>query len=201
MSVDQQGCPGHETGIHAEGLLGIDLDEDEAVPGGAVALGFGTKLAEKGLFELEDFFHVHAGDERLGGSGGGVGEQDIFEFVAAGGDDGGALVDLGRVEKVEDGEVLDEENFVHAFEAKSALLIEEIRDMGLFESGLLGQMEPCQLACLDTVQEDLTKIILQDFEPHRREYSTGLRGGAGAKSFPQVGYVRPTLTEKIHSFT
>ena len=192
MSVDQQGCSGHETGIHAEGLLGIGLDEDEAVPGRAVALGFGAELAEKGLLELEDIFHVHAGDERLGGSGGGVGEQDIFKFVAAGGNDGGALIDLGRVEQVEDGEVLDGKDFVHAFEAEAALLVEKVGDMGLFESGLLGQMEPCQLACFDTVQEDLTKIILQDFEPHRREYSTGLPGEAGAKSFPQGAmFVQP----------
>ena len=153
--------------------LAIELDEDEALPAGPVAFGFGFELAQEGLFELEDFLDVHAGDERLGGCGGGVGEQNILEFVAAGGKNGGALADLGRVEQVEDGEVLDEQDFVHAFEAEAALLVEEIGDMGLFESGLLGKLESGEFARLDTFPEDLAKIILQDFELHRREYSTG----------------------------
>ncbi len=46
--------------------------------------------------------------------------------------------------------------------------------MGLLESSLLGQSKAGKLACFDTIPEDLTKIILQDFEPHRPEYSTGL---------------------------
>lgn len=168
MSVDQERCPGHEPGIHADGVLGIDLDEHEALPGGAVAFGFGSQLAQEGFLEFEDFFHVHVGDERLGSSSGGVGEQDIFEFVAAGRDDGSTLIDLGGIEQVEDGKMLDGENFVHAFEAQAAFLVEEVGDVRLLESGLLGEMEPGQVACFDAVPKDLTKIILQDFELHGR---------------------------------
>ena len=116
---------------------GIELDEHKALPGRTIAFDFGFELAQEVFLELENFLHVHAGDQGLGGSGGGVGEQNVFEFVVAGRQDGGALVDLGGIEQIEDGKMLDGENFVHAFDAEAALAVEEVGDMGLFESGLL----------------------------------------------------------------
>src|ERR1700730_8127804 len=123
MAVDQERCPGHETWIHTHGFPGIDLDEDEALPSGAIALGSGFQLAQEGFFELENFFDMHARDEGLGGSGGGVSEKNVFEFVAAGWENGCALVHFGRVEQVEHGKMLDRKNFVHAFEAQAALAV------------------------------------------------------------------------------
>ena len=70
--------------------------------------------------------------------------------------------------------MLDGEDFVHAFEAETAFLVEKIGDVGLFESGLLGQPKAGQFACFDALPKDRPQIILQDFELHRREYSTGL---------------------------
>ena len=70
--------------MHGHGFPGIDFDEDEALPAGTVALGFGFQLAEEVFLELENFFDVHAGDERLGGRDGGIGEQDVFKFISAG---------------------------------------------------------------------------------------------------------------------
>jgi hypothetical protein len=35
-------------------------------------------------------------------------------------------------------------------------------------------MEPGQFACIDALPEHFAKIILQDFELHGPEYSTGL---------------------------
>ena len=174
MAVDQERGSGHESGIHAHGFFGVQLDEHKALPVRAVAFGFGFEFPQEGFLELVDIFHVHAGDEGLSGSVGGVGEQDILEFVAAGRQDGGTFIDFGGVEQIENGEVLDLQNFVHAFEAQSALLVEEVGDMGLLEASLLGQSKAGKLACFDTIPEDLTKIILQDFEPHKAEYSTGL---------------------------
>jgi hypothetical protein len=52
MSVEQKGGPGGEAGRHEGGILGIELDKDETVPGGTVAVNFGLELAEEGLFEL-----------------------------------------------------------------------------------------------------------------------------------------------------
>ena len=139
MAVDQERGSGREAGLHGQGVAGIDLDQDKALPGRTVALGFGLDAVKEGLLELQDFLYAHANDEWLRGSCRGVGEDDIFKLVGAGGKDGGALVDLGGIEQVEDREVLHLENLVHAFEAESAFTIEKVGDMSLFESGLLGE--------------------------------------------------------------
>src|SRR5277367_5652483 len=101
MTVDQERCPWYEPWIHTHGFPGIELDEHEALPAGTVAFGFRSQLAQEGFLEFQDLLDLHAGDERLGGSGGGVGEQNVFKFVAAGGQDGGALADFGGIEQVE----------------------------------------------------------------------------------------------------
>jgi hypothetical protein len=62
--------------------------------------------------------------------------------------------------------MLDLEDLIHTFEAESALAVEEIRDMGLFESGLLGKSESGEFACLNTVPKDLTKVLLQGLKLH-----------------------------------
>jgi len=138
MSVDQQGDAGLEARGHAGGVLGVGLDQDEAVPGGAVSLDVGLELAKEGLLELE-CVEDEIGIDQRARDGGQADEQDIFEFVGAGRQDGGALVDLGWIEQVEHGEVLDGENLVHAFNAEAAFAVEEIGDMGLLESGQLGK--------------------------------------------------------------
>ena len=201
MAVDQQSGSGGKARIHIQGLPGIELDQDKTQPGGAIAFGFGLEFTQEGLLEFEDLDDVHAGDERLGGSMGGVSEQNIFKFVGAGREDGSALVDLGRIEQVEDGKVLDGKNFVHTFEAEAALSVQEVGDMGLLESGLLRQPEAGQFTCFDAVPKDFTKVILQDFELHCPEYSTGLLRSAEGGSFPQAAIVHPTLTEKNHNDT
>src|ERR1700722_2417766 len=114
MAVDQEQGAGYKPGSHAGGLFrvelrvkpGVELDEHETLPGGAVALGFGLQFAQEGLFELEDIFYVHAGDEGLGSGNGGIGEDDVLEFVAAGGENGGTFVDFGRIEQIEHGKML-----------------------------------------------------------------------------------------------
>ena len=145
------------------------------MPGGAVGFHVGPEFAEEAGLELEDGEDAIGGDERAGDGGSGIGEQDVFEFVGAGREDGGALVDLGGIEQVEDGEMLDGENFVHAFEAEAALAIEEVGDVGLLESGLLGEAESGEFAGFDTSQKDFTEVFLQNFELHWREYSRGAR--------------------------
>ena len=63
------------------------------------------------------------------------------------------------------------EYFVHAFEAEAALAVEEVGDVGLFESGLLGEEQATEFACLDALPKHFAEIILQDFELHGGEYS------------------------------
>jgi len=97
--------------------------------------------------------------------------------------------------------MLDGEDFVHAFEAEPAFFVEKIGDVGLFKSGLLRQPETGQFTCIDTIPKYFPEIILQDFELHGPEYSTGIQDGAQCGRFPQAALVYTTLTEKIHSYT
>ncbi len=183
MTVYQERCPGHEAWIHTDSFPGIDFDEHEAQPARAITFGFGFQLAQKALLKFENFFHVHIVDKRLGGSRGGIGEQDILEFVAARRKNGGTLIHFGRIEQIEDGEMLHSKHFVHAFQTEAALPVEKVGNVGLLESGLLRQPESGQLTCFDTLREDLAKVILQDFELHGPEYSTGLIEGGKPEDF------------------
>ncbi len=131
---------------------------------------------------------------------GGIGEHDVFEFVVAGGQDGGTLVDFGRIEQVEDGKMLYGEDFVHAFEAEATLPVEKVGDVGLFKSGLLGEPESGQFTCFDALPEDLAKIILQDFELHGRSIAPVYSRERRRKRFPQARFGHPTLTEKIRGY-
>lgn len=166
MTINQERGSGGQAGRHSLGVAGIELDQDKALPAGTVAFDFRLQFVEEGFLELEDVLHVHAGDERLGGSDGGIGEDDIFEIVGAGGNDGGTLVDLGGIEQVEDGEVLDLEDFVHALDAEAALAVKEIGDVGLFESGLLGEAESGKFTYCDAVAKNFSEIVLQGLELH-----------------------------------
>jgi len=196
MTVQEQSGAGHEPGMHAPGVPGVELDDHEALPGGTSAKGRGAQAAQESFLELEDFFHVHGGDERLGSGGMSVGDEDVIELVAARRHDGGALVHGGGIEQVEHGEALHGEDLVHAFQAQAALLVEEIRDVGLLESGLAGEAEAGQLAGFDAIPEDVAKIILQDFELHWRSIApaqsaavSGRCSGGGLSSFP-LGFAR-----------
>jgi len=166
MAVDQERGSKDEAGRHGRGFAGIEPDQHEAEPGRAVALGFGSQLVQEGLLELEDLLDVHAGDEGLGGSAGGIGKDDVFEGIVGGGQDGGALVDLRGIEEVENGEVLDLEDLVHALDGEAALAVEEIRNVGLFKSRLLGKTESGELSFSNSVQENFAEIVLQGLELH-----------------------------------
>src|SRR5712672_2497123 len=116
-----------------------------------VALDVLAEASEKGTFELEDFLDVHVHDKWFVGNDFGISDDNTFEFVGAGCDDGGALVDLRGIEKVENRDVLDGEDLVHAFEAESALAIQEVGDVGLAESGLVREAEAREIALIDTL--------------------------------------------------
>lgn len=165
MAVEEQRGPGRETGKHAGGVPGIEFDEDEASPVGTIAFRFGLELAEEGLFEFQELEDAIGSDEWVDG-GGRFGEQDVFELIGAGGDDRGAFIDFGGIEQIEDGEMLNGKDFVHALEAETALAIEEIGDVGLFESGLLGKSESGEFAAIDPLPEDFAEVVLQGLELH-----------------------------------
>lgn len=187
MAVDQERGPGHEAGLHGQSFTGIELDQEEALPAGTVPFRLWPDFVQEGFFELEDFLDVHAGDQGLSCSGRGVGKNDVFEFIAGGRKNGGALVHFGGIEEIEHGKMLDLEDLVHALDAESTFAIEEVGDMSLFESRLLSKAEPGQFTCFDAVPEDFTEIILQDFELHQRSIAAGYGAGLSANESSSRG--------------
>src|SRR5258708_7735126 len=92
------------------------------------------------------------------------------------------------------------ENFIHAFETQTALFIQEVRNMGLLEPGLLRQPQSGQAAFADALPNRSAKIILQHAEFHGPEYSTRYSLMLIKKVFHNpIGI--STLTLKIHSYT
>ena len=68
--------------------------------------------------------------------------------------------------------MLNIENLVHPFEAKSAFAIEEVGDMGLLEASLLGEPQAGDFPGINAVPERLAKFLLQGPEFHGEEYNT-----------------------------
>lgn len=141
MAVDEERGCGLKAGLHGLGITGIEADQDEALPGRMVALRIWADAVQEGFLELENVFDIHACDVRLDRGNGRVDKNYILEVIRARRNDGGALVDFLRIEEVEHREVLDVQDLVHTFEAESALAVDEVGNVGLFESGLLGEAE------------------------------------------------------------
>ena len=96
--------------------------------------------------------------------------------------------------------MLNGKDFVHALEAEPAFAIEEIGDMGLFESGLLGEPESCEFAAIDPFPEDFAEIVLQHSEFHSSE-SIALYSKMLIEKFSTALIGISTLTAKITSYT
>lgn len=103
MAVDEKRGAGQQTGVHAHAFAGISFNYHKAFPLVPIAFNFRFQLLEKCFLKFEDFPDVHTGDQGLSGGDGSVGDQNILEFVIAGWEDGGALVDFGGVEEIENG--------------------------------------------------------------------------------------------------
>lgn len=82
-------------------------------------------LRRKAFRNFRISFTCNGGNQGAGG-GRGIGQEHVFEFVGAGRENSGPLADLGGIEQVEDGKVLDGKDFVHSFEAEAALAVQEI---------------------------------------------------------------------------
>ena len=69
--------------------------------------------------------------------------------------------------------MLNVENLVHPFQAKSALAIEEVGNMGLLEPSLLGEPQTGDFPSINAIPECLTKIFLQRPEFHWESIARG----------------------------
>lgn len=172
MAVDEQRGAGKQARVHAHTFVGVNLNYYEAFPLLAIAYDFRFQFFEKSFLELQDFLDVHAGDEGLGSGDGSIDEKDVLELVIAGRQDGSALIDLGGVEQIQHRKVLNGEDPVHALKAQAALAIQEVGDVGLFESRLLCQTEAGQIAFLNALPKSIAQVVLQHSEFHSWEYST-----------------------------
>lgn len=166
VAIDEYGGSGQKPRVHAHALASVDLDYDEALPVLAIAFNFRSKFFQENLFELYNFSHIHAGDKRLSSGDGSIGQDDVLEFVIAWGQDRCALVDLGRIEEIEDRKVLHRQHAIHAFDAQATLAVEEIGDVSLLESCLLRQTESGQVAFFNASPESVAEIFLKHSEFH-----------------------------------
>lgn len=85
MAVEKDCGAGKKARVHAHAFSSVDLDDDETFPVAAITIDLRPKLLEEGLFEFDDVLDMHAGEERVGGGNVAVGEQNVLEFVIAGG--------------------------------------------------------------------------------------------------------------------
>ena len=178
VTVEEEGGAGQHARIHTHAFAGVHFDDDEAFPAVTVAFHGRAEAAEESLLEFQDFLHVHVHDEGFGGGDVRFGDNDAFEFVLAGGDDGSPFVDFGGVEQVEDGEMLNSKDLIHPFQAETALAIEKVGDMCLLEAGLFGQAQAGKFPFVNTLPKSFAKIVLQSPEFHggsiARNYSNWL---------------------------
>ena len=166
VAIDENGGAGQKPRIHAHALTAINLDGDKAFPALAGDPAFRAEAAQENLFELQHVLYVHAHDEGFSGGDSTLDQEDILKFVFGRRQDAGAFVDFGRIDKIEDREMLHLENSIHAFYAEATFTIEEVGDMSLSKASLRGQTEASQFSLSDTLPQSLTKIVLESLEFH-----------------------------------
>src|SRR5271157_4537361 len=94
-------------------------------------------------------------------------DNHVVEFVLAWQEDRGALVDFGRVDKIQHRKMLYVQNFVHAFQAEPALAVQEVGDVGLPEAGLVRQTQASEFPCINALPKNGAEIFLKHAEFHR----------------------------------
>jgi hypothetical protein len=166
MAIDQDGGGGQEARKHTHTFASVDADGNETLPDLAIALGRRAQAAEKTGGELEDFLDHHAYDDRFRRGSAAIDQRDVLKIAIVGVDDAGAFIEFGRIQEVEDGEVLHGEDTVHAFQTEAAPGVEEIGNMSLFETGARGEFHTGQFAQLHLLVQALAKIVLKHFELH-----------------------------------
>ena len=68
-----------------------------------------------------------------------IDQQHVIEIVLTGRGNAGTLVDFAGIEQIQDGQALHIQHLVHAFDAQTALAVEEVGNMGLLETRVLSQ--------------------------------------------------------------
>ena len=94
MAINENRGTRQQARIHAHTFAGVDLDGHETLPLVAVALDRGAQFTQKVLPELNDLLHIHADQQRFGGSDAGFDHKNVLELIVPGGRNAGALIDF-----------------------------------------------------------------------------------------------------------
>jgi hypothetical protein len=173
VAVEDGDGSGRDEGIHGGGLLAVGTDGDEALPVGVFGGGAGAVVVEARGGDLDGFDDGGRRDAGFVHGGGGRDDGDDLGGTAGVGWSGrgcGESVDVQGQELV-DGEVLRGEDAVEAFERKGPFLIDKVRDMGLSESGLLGESAAGEGAAFDAAVEFDAEQFVQVLKVHERGLS------------------------------
>lgn len=166
VAIDEERGAGEKTGIHAHAFASVGPDEHKTLPARTITFDVRFQLLKKTFLEFHDVLDVHADEKRMRSGHSSISDKNILKFVIAGRQNRSALVHLRGVKQVQDREMLDGQDAIHAFEAESALAIQKIGDVSLFEAGLLCQAETSEIAFFNPLPKSIAKIFLQNSEFH-----------------------------------
>jgi hypothetical protein len=130
-----------------------------------VASGWaGAVVVEAGGGDVDGFDDRGGGEAGLVHGGGGGDDGNDFDGVAGLGGGGGSEV---KREDLVDGDFLRFEDAVEAFEGEGTLLVEEVGDVRLLKSCLLGETSAGERTTFDAAEEFEAKEFVQVLEVHR----------------------------------
>jgi hypothetical protein len=163
MAIEDGDGSRGDDGIHRGGLLGVGADGEEALPVSVGGGGAGTVVVEARGGDLDGFDDGCGRDAGLVHGGGGGDDRNDLGGVAGGDGSGGGEVEGKNLLDVE---VLCGEDTVEAFEREGALAVEEVRDMSLLETGLLGETAAGESTVFDTPKEFKSQEFVEILKVH-----------------------------------
>ena len=159
-------APANDAGLHGQSVGGIHFEQDKANPVLTRAGHIGAEAAKEALPDLPNLLHRGASDDGLVDGGRRLDPQNAGVSAFRGQGDGGAAIDFGRIDKVEDVQFKDLENAVHGLDAESAAAVEEVGDVGLAKAGFFGQSNAGQPARANSAGNNRAENVLQRYEVH-----------------------------------
>jgi hypothetical protein len=166
VTVEDCDGSGGDEWVHRGGLLGVGADGKEALPVSMPGGGAGAIVVEARGGDLDGFDDGGGGDAGFVHGRGGGDDGDDLDRIA--GVNRGRSVGGGDVERkyLVDGEVLRGEDAVEAFEGECALTVEEVGDVGLLKTSLLGEAGTGKGASIDAAKKFQAKEFVEVLKVH-----------------------------------
>lgn len=173
VAVEDGDGAGGDEWVHGRGLMCVGADGEEALPVGVFGGGAGAIVMQARGGDLNGFDDGGRGDAGFVHGGRGRDDGDDLDGAAGVGWSGrrwGESVDV-KGQKLVDGKVLRGEDAVEAFERKGPFFIEEVGDVGLLKSGLLGESAAGEDAAFDAALKFDAEKFVQVLKVHERGLS------------------------------